>query len=83
MICGQPLTKPIVKTPKGRAHFACADQPAPKPAAKKSRIRRAKPKPFVPTADWQAVPPDTVLPPGLEIELDLSTGRQRARLRKA
>jgi hypothetical protein len=81
VICGQPLTKPVVRIAEGLVHFACADQPAP-PPAKKSRIRRGKPK-FTATEDWHDVPPGAVLPPGLEVELDMSTGRQRARLPRA
>src|SRR5918996_1178461 len=34
---------------------------------------------FAPTTEWQDVPPGAVLPPGLEIETDMATGRQRAR----
>ncbi|MGE0751881.1 MAG: strawberry notch-like NTP hydrolase domain-containing protein [Variibacter sp.] len=33
-----------------------------------------------PTPEWQDVPPGAVLPPGLQIEMDIDTGRQRARL---
>jgi Protein of unknown function (DUF3987) len=35
---------------------------------------------FTPTADWQYVPDDAVLPPGCQIQLDLATGRKQARL---
>jgi hypothetical protein len=35
---------------------------------------------FTPTSEWQDVPPDAVLPPGLEYELNMETGTQRARL---
>ena len=35
---------------------------------------------FTPTHEWQDVPPDAVLPPGLEIQLDMETGTQRARM---
>jgi hypothetical protein len=35
---------------------------------------------FTPTHEWQDVPPDAVLPPGLEIELNMDSGTQRARL---
>jgi hypothetical protein len=34
---------------------------------------------FSPTSDWQEVPPGTVLPSGLQVEMDVTTGRQRAR----
>jgi hypothetical protein len=35
---------------------------------------------FTPTSECQDVPPDAVLPPGLEYELNMETGTQRARL---
>ena len=35
---------------------------------------------FKPTHDWQPVPEDAVLPPGLQVEMDMTTGRQRARI---
>jgi P4 family phage/plasmid primase-like protien len=35
---------------------------------------------FVPTHDWQPVPPGAVLPPGCQTEMDMETGGQRARL---
>jgi hypothetical protein len=35
---------------------------------------------FTPTADWQDLPPGAILPPGLEITMDVNTGQQRARL---
>jgi hypothetical protein len=35
---------------------------------------------FVPTHEWQDVPLGAVLPPGLEIELDMESGGQKARL---
>jgi len=34
---------------------------------------------FTPTDQWQDVPPDAVLPPGLQIEADMNTGAKRAR----
>jgi hypothetical protein len=34
---------------------------------------------FEPTDEWQDVPKDAVLPPGLEIKMDLESGRQQAR----
>ncbi|MFL5337211.1 MAG: hypothetical protein ACJ8H8_29560 [Geminicoccaceae bacterium] len=34
----------------------------------------------MPTAEWQGVPPAAVLPPGCQVEMDMATGRQRARL---
>jgi hypothetical protein len=34
---------------------------------------------FGPGADWFDVPPGAVLPPGCEIKMDMTTGRQRAR----
>jgi hypothetical protein len=36
---------------------------------------------FVPTTDWQRVPDGAVLPPGLDIRMDLATGRNEARRR--
>jgi AAA domain len=38
---------------------------------------------FAPTKDWQDVPDDAILPPGLDIRVDVSTGRKQARLRDA
>ena len=38
------------------------------------------PPTFTPTADWQDLPEDAVLPPGCQTEVDLATGRRRARL---
>lgn len=38
------------------------------------------PKPFTPSAEWQAVPEGTVLPPGLEIRANLQTGLAEARV---
>jgi AAA domain len=35
---------------------------------------------FTATCEWQDVPEDAVLPPGLEIKLDLETGQKQARL---
>jgi AAA domain len=35
---------------------------------------------FVPTDDWQDVPEDAILPPGLEININLETGRKQARI---
>ena len=35
---------------------------------------------FTPTVDWQFVPPGCVLPPGLEIRMDMASGRNQARL---
>jgi len=47
-------------------------KPAPKPAA---------PKPtFKPNRNWQDVPHGAILPPGLEINMNMSTGRQQARM---
>jgi predicted P-loop ATPase len=37
------------------------------------------PATFVATSEWQDVPVDAILPPGLQIEVDLTTGRKRAR----
>ena len=34
---------------------------------------------FTATGEWQDVSDDVVLPPGLEIQLDMTTGRKRAR----
>jgi hypothetical protein len=34
---------------------------------------------FAPTGEWRDVPPGVVLPPGLQVEADLETGRQRCR----
>ena len=39
----------------------------------------AEAAPFVPSAEWQLVPPGTVLPPGLEIRADLDAGKTWAR----
>jgi predicted P-loop ATPase len=38
------------------------------------------PSVFTPSADWQWVPDGAILPPGLQVEVDLATGRKRARL---
>ena len=35
---------------------------------------------FIPTDDWQIVPEGTVLPPGLDIRMNLETGQNEARL---
>jgi hypothetical protein len=35
---------------------------------------------LTPSADWQWVPDGAILPPGLQVEVDLATGRKRARL---
>jgi hypothetical protein len=35
---------------------------------------------FTPSHDWQDIPPDAVLPPGLEIEMNMETGSKRARI---
>lgn len=35
---------------------------------------------FRPTRDWQDVPEGAVLPPGLDINMNLATGTKRARL---
>ena len=35
---------------------------------------------FAPSSAWQDVPHDAVLPPGLEIRMDMATGRNQARL---
>ncbi len=35
---------------------------------------------FAPTKQWQDVPEGAVLPPGLQVEIDMATGRQRARI---
>jgi phospholipid N-methyltransferase len=35
---------------------------------------------FTPTKDWQAVPAEAVLPPGLEIRMNMQTGHSEARL---
>ena len=43
----------------------------------------AAPAPFNPTADWQPIPPDAVLPPGLEIRMNMQTGQNDARVRGA
>jgi hypothetical protein len=42
--------------------------------------RRVNAPAFVPTSEWQDVPADAVLPPGLQVEMDVTTGRNRARL---
>ena len=34
---------------------------------------------FVPSEDWQEVPDEAVLPPGLHIRVNLETGRKEAR----
>jgi hypothetical protein len=39
----------------------------------------SKPAPFVPTSEWQEVPKDAILPPGLEIRMNLETGKNEAR----
>jgi len=39
-----------------------------------------KPATFVPSHDWQEVDPDCPLPPGLEYKMDLSTGKNFARI---
>jgi putative DNA primase/helicase len=44
--------------------------------------RRVNAPAFVPTREWQDVPDGAVLPPdGLQIEMNMTTGRSRARLR--
>jgi hypothetical protein len=35
---------------------------------------------FAPTREWQTVPDDAVLPPGLEIRMDMNGGAKLARL---
>jgi hypothetical protein len=47
--------------------------------------QKLKPKtvPFVATHEWQEVPTDAVLPPGLEIQMNQSTGKNYARLKEA
>lgn len=35
--------------------------------------------PFVATSEWQDVPEHAVIPPGCQVEMDMATGRQRAR----
>lgn len=54
-------------------------QPAAEPRLVPEPERTAPPQMFEPTADWQDVPPGAILPPGLEIQMDMQTGRQRAR----
>jgi hypothetical protein len=36
---------------------------------------------FVPTHEWQDVPDDAILPPGLDIKVDLTTGSKQARIK--
>jgi hypothetical protein len=46
-----------------------------------SLAKPAAPKPtFKPSRNWQDVPHGAVLPPGLEINMNMSTGRQQARM---
>ena len=40
----------------------------------------AEDKKFIPTSEWQEVPEDTILPPGLEIRMNFTTGKNEARL---
>jgi hypothetical protein len=44
------------------------------------RSEAPHPTVFAATTDWQWVSDDAVLPPGLQVEVDLATGRKRARL---
>jgi hypothetical protein len=36
---------------------------------------------FIPTAEWQVVPPDAIVPPGCEIRMDFENNVTRARIR--
>jgi hypothetical protein len=58
---------------------------APVEAARKKRTKASpadNAPAFVPTREWQDVPDGAVLPPdGLQIEMNMTTGRNRARLR--
>jgi hypothetical protein len=50
------------------------DAPAP------PRVREPEQATFQATREWQDVPANAILPPGLHIRMDLATGRQQARL---
>ena len=46
-----------------------------KPSSKPpERTQNPAPAPFVPSAEWQAVPPGTPIPPGAEIRMSLDAG---------
>jgi hypothetical protein len=49
-------------------------------AVKGESPSKSEAKPFVPTSEWQDVPPGAVLPPGMQIQMDLATGHQQARI---
>lgn len=53
--------------------------PEPPPVMSKWEPESAAEQQFKPTADWQAVPKDAVLPPGLDIRMNLETGVNEAR----
>jgi hypothetical protein len=71
-VCGQP----------GCGHHACLTGPGGNWCADhlEPHQRRVNAPAFVPSSEWQDIPPDTVLPDGLQIQVDTTTGRKRARL---
>jgi hypothetical protein len=54
--------------------------PGPAAAAPAQAAPAAEAKVFTPTAEWQTVPKDAVVPPGLEIRMNVQTGVNEARL---
>jgi Protein of unknown function (DUF3631) len=78
---------PVGKRKKPRHSAGCAGMPVENGGlareTKNRGPRSGTAATFAPSAEWRDVPPGAVLPPGLEIEMDMTTGQQRARTKPA
>lgn len=72
-----PLESPEI--PPDREAADALKYPAAESAAKPATGEAARTPAFAPTTDWQDVPDGAVLPPGLQIQMNVATGRNQAR----
>jgi Protein of unknown function (DUF3631) len=70
---------PVRNRPKATATATCAVVPDENPESGRKEGNGDASASFAPGADWSDVPPGAVLPPGCEIQMDMTTGRQQAR----
>jgi hypothetical protein len=70
----QPINEPMPQAPQPQPSQATPTQPQAEP-----HVATTQAPPFRPTSEWQEVPEGAILPPGIDVRMDMATGRKLVR----